>query len=178
MKSNSTDRKIKKVTTICGSLRKDSVNQQLLERIAVSHKYRADFEFIDIRKIPWFLPGLDDADLPSEVKHFYNRLAASDAVLFSTPEYVFSLPGVLKNALEWLVATTILTDKPVAVITAAAGGEKAHESLVLILETLGAKVNTNILIQGAKGKLSARGEISDLETAGQLNKISSFLASI
>ncbi|MCW3124402.1 MAG: putative NADPH-dependent reductase, partial [Bacteroidetes bacterium] len=90
----------------------------------------------------------------------------------TTPEYVFSLPGVLKNALEWTVSTRVWADKPVALITAAASGEKAHESLQLIMKTIEAKFDesTTLLIQGAKGKVG-KDEKVDEQTTKQLSDL-------
>ena len=69
--------------------------------------------------------------------HFRKSIEEADAVLICTPEYVFSLPGILKNALEWTVSTTVFSDKPTALLTASSSGEKAHESLLLVMKTLG-----------------------------------------
>jgi NAD(P)H-dependent FMN reductase len=99
-------------------------------------------------------------------------------VLICTPEYVFSLPGALKNAIEWCVSTTVFSEKPVALITASASGIKAHESLQLILKTIYADVReeTQTLIQGAKGKVGDDGEIKDPATAQQLKNLATAFA--
>ncbi len=71
--------------------------------------------------------------------------------------------------LEWLVATTLLSQKPTALIVASASGEKAMESLELIVKTLGASIsgNSKLLLSGIKGKLDANGN-PDLATAALL----------
>ncbi len=104
-----------------------------------------------------------------------------DGVLFCTPEYVFSLPGSLKNAIEWTVSTTIFSQKPTALIVAAASGEKALESLRLIMTTLEAQVRdeTTMLIRGVRGKIGKSGEISDPDLVAKMDQLmESFLESI
>jgi NAD(P)H-dependent FMN reductase len=68
------------------------------------------------------------------------------------------VPGVLKNALEWTVSTTVFSEKPVAIIVASGLGEKTYESLTLIMTTLGARIpdSSRLLIQGARAKFSIR----------------------
>ena len=80
---------------------------------------------------------------------------------------MFSLPGVLKNALEWTVATTVFSYKPVAFIVATASGQKAFESLDLILSTLTQepiKPTSKLLIQGGQGKITEQGNWADEAT--------------
>jgi chromate reductase len=83
---------------------------------------------------------------------FLSQLAQADAVIICTPEYIFSPPGVLKNALEWTVASSGFSGKSVALIVAATAGEKAFESLQLIMKTIEARFNekTMLMIQGTK----------------------------
>jgi chromate reductase, NAD(P)H dehydrogenase (quinone) len=90
--------------------------------------------------------------------------------LGSTPEYVFSIPSGLKNAIEWCVATTIFAHKPTGLITAAASGLKGHEELELIMRTVEARFSgpTTLLIPGIKGKLDADGAITDAKTHAEL----------
>lgn len=86
--------------------------------------------------------------------------------MVSTPEYVFSIPGILKNALEWTVSTIVFNEKPTAIITAASSGNAAHESIQLILKTIGANLDENcaILIQSPKSKINNNGEFTDVKT--------------
>jgi len=101
--------------------------------------------------------------------------------LICTPEYVFSIPGALKNALEWTVGTSDFDSKPVALITASSAGEKTHESLFLVLKTIGADLteNTALLVSGARTKVNSEGEISDAATLEAISLlIESFLRTI
>ena len=101
------------------------------------------------------------------------EIEAADGIIICTPEYVFSLPGVLKNALEWTVSTTIFSGKPAALIVASGQGEKAYEALILIMNTLGAKVGeyAKLLIPGARSKINTQGHISDELTAKELDRL-------
>lgn len=83
----------------------------------------------------------------------------------------------MKNAFEWCVSTTIFSQKKVGLITASASGEKAQEELALIMKTVEAKFSneTELLIQGIRGKVDDVGNITDNETLIKLiNFINSF----
>lgn len=156
-----------KIFAITGSTRKNSSNFKILKYISESIKN--DFEvdiFEDLSTIPHFNPDLDNETLPQEVESFRNKIIEADGIIICTPEYVFSLPGSLKNALEWCVSTTIFSDKKMGLITASASGEMAHDQLSLIMKTLEAKFddNTQLLIQGIRGKINIEGKITDEET--------------
>ncbi|MFY0687911.1 MAG: NAD(P)H-dependent oxidoreductase [Cyclobacteriaceae bacterium] len=107
-------------------------------------------------------------------------MADSDHVVISTPEYIFSIPSGLKNILEWCVATTAFVDKPVTIITASAHGQKGHEELQLILQTLQAKVCKHrcLLIKGVKGKFSDEGNLVDQLTIQRLRTLVDDLLSV
>lgn len=154
----------KKVLAISGSTRKNSTNDKLLGLLQEYSDSRIDITLYDhITRLPYFTPGMEP---PASVLHFIRAISQADGVLICTPEYVFSLPGVLKNALEWTVSTVVFTDKPTAFIVASSLGEKAFESLDLVLKTLGATTGegSKLLISGVQSKIDARGRWKD-ETA-------------
>jgi NAD(P)H-dependent FMN reductase len=160
------------IFAITGSTRKNSSNFKILKFI--SENLKADFEveiFEDLADIPHFNPDLDTENPPHQVASFRNKIIQADGVLICTPEYVFSLPGSLKNALEWCVSTTIFSDKKTGLITASASGEMAHEQLLLILKTLQAKTTTDtqLLIQGIRGKINQEGKITNEITENDLH---------
>ena len=160
------------ILAISGSTRKSSTNERLIEFITARFKHLTSIELFEgVDTLPHFVPG--DEHLPSSVADFRHKIETADAVLFCTPEYVFSLPGSLKNAIEWLVSTTILFQKPTAFIIASASGEKAFEELELILKTLEARVDNSskLLIQGAKGKISQDGEIENPVLLSQIDDL-------
>ncbi|WP_289665791.1 NADPH-dependent FMN reductase [Flavobacterium panacagri] len=156
-----------KILAITGSTRNNSSNFKILQYI--SNHLKAEFEvaiFENIATLPHFNPDLDTENPPQEIISFRNKIEQSDGVLICTPEYVFSLPGSLKNAFEWCVSTTIFSNKMTGLITASASGEMGHEQLLLIMTTLGAKFDdkTQLLIQGVRGKINVDGEIIGEET--------------
>jgi len=171
-----------KILAISGSTRSNSVNELLLNFIAAQYQSQLDLQLYNgLTQLPYFNLDLENEGLPGAVGHLREQIAAADGVIICTPEYVFSLPGALKNVLEWTVPTTVFSDKPVALIVAAASGEKAYESLILIMKTLGAQVgeHAQLLISGAKGKLNAQGEITEENTRLAIQGlVASFLQTI
>ena len=75
--------------------------------------------------------------------------------------------------IEWCVSTTVFSDKPIGIITASANGEKGHEELKLIMETIQTNftVETTLLIQGIKGKIDKNGKIVNKSTENELRKL-------
>ena len=164
----------KKVLFLLGSTKAHSVNKQIIEYI--KHQLEIDFDaeiYKSIDQLPYFNPDIDTDDVPESVSHFRRAIEKADGVIICTPEYVFSLPGILKNAIEWLVSTTIYTNKPTALITASSSGAKAHESLNLVMKTIGAVIgeHSSILISGVKSKMNAQGEIKDANTQRMINEL-------
>src|SRR5215212_1752843 len=166
----------KKILAICGSTRENSANLQLLHNIAsiTSEEWEVEF-YNELSKLPHFNPDLDkeNEDILPEVKLLREKIKSADGVLICTPEYVFSLPGSLKNLIEWTVSTTVFSEKPVALITASGLGEKAHESLQLVMKTIYADVHpdSQLLISGARSKLNKEGEIIDQEVLIKLKQL-------
>lgn len=161
----------KHILAICGSTRHESINLTLLQMLAEHYAEGFEIQLFDgIDKLPHFNPDLDKQNPPTIVTEFRELIANSDGVIICTPEYVFSLPGTLKNALDWTVSSVVFSDKPVALITAAMSGEKAHESLCLIMRTVGAKFSeqSQLLISGARSKVDKNGRLND-DTMRKLN---------
>ncbi len=164
----------KKIIGICGSASQNSGNLSILKYIAESEKIEFDFEIIeDLTEFPHFRTELTDENVPEKIVDFRNKVSNADGILICTPEYVFSIPSGLKNILEWCVSTTVFSDKPIGLITASASGEKGHEELKLIMETIQTNFteNTTLLIKGIKGKVSQDGKITDEKTESELRKL-------
>ena len=140
------------IIAFCGSIHSKSSNQVILRYLQETFRAQCDIEIFPIESLPYFVPGTAP---PLAVSNLYEAIENADALVFATPEYVFSLPGILKNALEWLVSTTLLDKKPAALIVAAAEGSYAYASLKKILQTLMADLSpgSNIHIRGIKGKM-------------------------
>jgi NAD(P)H-dependent FMN reductase len=153
---------MKKVLAICGSIKNTSANYKLLKTIQTLASSQFELELFDgLSLLPYFDPNPENENNYASVNEFRKRIESADGVMICTPEYVFSLPGILKNALEWTVSTTVFTDKPTALITASSSGKMAHESLLLIMKTLGVKTTDEscLLIQSIKSKMTADGTI-------------------
>lgn len=162
----------KNVLAISGSTRKQSTNEAVLQFIADKYRETLRVEiFTGIAGLPHFNPDLDQHP-PRQVVDFRQRIAEADGIIICTPEYVFSLPGALKNAIEWTVSTTVFTEKPAALIVASSLGEKALESLLLIMTTLQAKVpdGGSLLLSGARAKVG-NGEITDPEAVEKIEDL-------
>lgn len=170
---------MKTILAIIGSASENSTNQRLVEFLASQTKNELNWiVFNELKSLPHFDPELSVNNPPKEVQDLRKLVEQSDGILICTPEYVFSIPSGLKNALEWCVSTTVFSDKPTGLITASAQGEKGHEELQLIMLTLTAKLNpgTTLLISGIKSKISELGEITNLETRSELERfLKSFL---
>jgi len=138
---------VTRILGISGSLRRDSHNTSLLRAAAEAAGPDVELELYDgLKQIP---PYDEDDDLhprPTSVARLSQAIATADAVLFSTPEYNASIPGQLKNAIDWVsrpVATNVLRNKPVAVVgasTGAFGAAWAQAELRKVLSALGARV--------------------------------------
>jgi chromate reductase len=135
-----------RVLGISGSLRRDSHNTELLRAAATLLPSGVEFELYDgLRDIPPYDEDHDQAG-DAAVMRLKERIAAADAVLFATPEYNHSIPGHLKNALDWVsrpLAETPLKRKPVAVIGASTGmfgAVWAQAELRKVLGAIGAQV--------------------------------------
>lgn len=118
---------------ISGSLRLASSNTVWLKvaaQMAPDNIHITVYE--GLGDLPHFNPDLDNDTPPPAVVDFRQRLRAADAVLISSPEYAHGVPGVLKNALDWIVSSGEFTDKPTALICAS----RATYTRSSLLETL------------------------------------------
>ncbi len=157
----------KNIFAIIGSASNNSANEKLVESFANSTTEVFNVTvFKELKMLPHFDPELSIDNPPKEIIEFRKSIETADAIIICTPEYVFSIPSGLKNAIEWCVSTTVFSDKPVGLITASASGIRGHEELQLIMKTIVAKLSgeTTLLIQGVKGKVNDQGQITDEKT--------------
>jgi chromate reductase, NAD(P)H dehydrogenase (quinone) len=173
-----------KILGVSGSLRADSHNTALLRCAARHLPEGVELDVWDgLRDIPPYDEDDDVDPAPPAVAAFRAALAGADAVLFSTPEYNSSIPGQLKNALDWAsrpFATNVLRNRPVAVVgasTGAFGAVWAQAELRKVLAAAGARVVDGEVILGhAHRKLDEGGALLDDEARGQLIEVLSDLA--
>ena len=163
----------KQIFAIVGSASKNSANLKLVYQIA--QRTITDFDLVvfdELNELPHFNPEQSIENTPSKVIEFRRAIEEADGILICTPEYIFSIPSGLKNALEWCVSTTVFSDKPFGLITASASGLKGHEELKLIMRTIQSVFTeeTTLLIQGIKGKIDQFGNVTDVNTEDGLVK--------
>lgn len=129
---------------ISGSLRAESSNLSMLRAAAALAPGGMSCRFATgLAGLPHFNPDFDaeGAQPPAPVAEWRELVGASDAFVICTPEYAHGLPGALKNALDWLVSTPLLFEKPCLLINAApAGGTFAQRGLAEVLRTMNASV--------------------------------------
>jgi NAD(P)H-dependent FMN reductase len=162
---------MKKIFVINGSASTNSSNLMLIDNFINLTKEDLDFTiFNELKSLPHFDPELSLDNPPQLIIDFRNNIQNADGILICTPEYVFSIPSGLKNAIEWCIATTVFSGKPCGLITASASGLRGHKELQLVMKTAMAKFtpHTTLLIQGIKGKVDKAGQLSDPNTAKQL----------
>ena len=160
-----------KLLGISGSLRTGSSASAVLQSAANLFPKEVEFNILNgLEEIPAFN---DSRDLPQPVDQIIRQISESDGILFCIPEYAFGVPGFLKNALDWTVSSTAFSGKPVALITAASTGEKAHAAFLLTLFALGTKLSSgcDLLISYVRTKLDEKNEIKDGETLTAVKKL-------
>ena len=163
----------KNILAILGTASENSSNERLVDYITQA---TADFFNItvlkDLKTLPHFDPELSADNPPAEIAILRNCIEQADGVIICTPEYIFSIPSGLKNAIEWCVSTVVCSDKPVGLITASAQGQNGHEQLKFIMKTIMAKFTdeTTLIISGVKGKINQNGQLTDPQTQKDLTK--------
>ena len=163
----------KNIFILIGSASSNSVNEKIIDIfINLTNDLFSFTVFKDLKSLPHFDPELSVDNPPAAIITLRNNIEKADGLLICTPEYVFSIPSGLKNAIEWCVSTTVFSAKPTGLITASASGEKAHEELQLIMRTMMSNFTdeTTLLIQGAKGKINEQGQLSGNKTKEELLK--------
>ncbi|MFW5702922.1 MAG: NADPH-dependent FMN reductase [Candidatus Dojkabacteria bacterium] len=173
---------MKKIITIPGSIRKDSYNKAVCRYLESLSNEELEISSFELNYLPFFNEDLED-NLPKEVKDFVSAVEKADAVIFSTPEYNNMVPGVLKNACEWLTrgySSYAVKDKPVAIVGASTGGfgtVRAQNQLMLLAQIMGFKVEAGLRlpISNVQDKVDEHGQISDADTQAKLGELVSKL---
>jgi len=158
-----------RVLAISGSLRRDSYNTALLRALRGEAPAGVEIElWHGLKEIPAYDADDDVVPGPASVEAFRELVREVDAVFFATPEYNSSVPGALKNALDWAsrpLATSAFRNKPVAVISSSAGafgGVWAAAELRKVLGAMGARVTEAELSVGhAHEKFDELGRLTD-----------------
>ncbi len=165
-----------RVLGIAGSLRRDSHNARLLRAAAETLPPGVELELWDgLRDVPPYDEDVDGDGAPAPVRALRDAIAKADAILISTPEYNASIPGVLKNALDWAsrpYATNSLRGKPAAVVGASTGlfgAVWAQAETRKVLKAIGAHVLEDELPVGlADDAFDPNGRLLDPELRDRL----------
>jgi chromate reductase len=161
---------------ISGSLRRDSFNTKLLRAAGDLMPADEELEFWQgLKEIPPYDEDDDVQPAPAAVAALRDAIAGADAVLIATPEYNSSVPGQLKNAIDWVsrpVATNPLRNKPVAVVgasTGAFGAVWSQAELRKVLAATGARVvDAEVAVGHAPTKFDEDGHLVDEAIREQL----------
>ena len=130
-----------KILAISGSLRAVSSNTNVLRAAARLAPHGVDIMLFEgLASLPFFNPDLDGDTVPDAVAAFRRLVGEADGILISSPEYARGVAGVLKNGLDWLVASSEFPSKPVALINTSPRATHALAALTLTLETMSAQL--------------------------------------
>jgi chromate reductase, NAD(P)H dehydrogenase (quinone) len=167
------------IVGIAGSLRAASWARRLLRASAQSLPANVEVTvFEGLGEVPLFNEDLESGPAPAAVAEMRQLIECSDAVLVVTPEYNRSIPGVLKNALDWAsrpYGQTVLADKPVAVVATSplpSGGASALSDVERVLSVIGADVvEAQLTVPQVHSRFDTDGRISDPELAARIEEL-------
>jgi len=159
---------------IAGSLRKDSYNRAALRAAQQLAPEGAHVEIFDISGLPGFSQD-DESNPPAKVTEMKQQIRKADAILFVTPEYNYSIPGVLKNAIDWAsrpYGDSAWTGKPVAVMGASVGmmgsaRAQYHLRQTFVFLNMHAVNQPEVMLSNAAKRFDDQGNLTD-ETARKL----------
>ena len=161
-----------------GSLRKNSYNKALLRVAMELVPKSAKLEIFDLEGIPPFNQDLESR-MPQKVKEFKAKIRAADALLIATPEHNYSVPGVLKNAIDWASRPyddNSFEGKPVAVMSASPGmlgGARAqyHLRQVLVSLNMHAINRPEVIVASVEEKIDENGDLTDEKTRKRIRQL-------
>lgn len=168
-----------KILGISGSLREASINTLLLRTIQLRAPERTTFDIADLSSIPLYNEDLEDeSGGPAVVADFRTAIDEADALIIATPEYNYSIPGVLKNALDWAsrpAFESVLKHKVIGIVSASpafTGGVRAQQHLKSVLAgTLSYVVPMPEVVVPAAHTLVSGGDITDERTLRHLDDL-------
>lgn len=169
------------IVAVSGSLRRASFNTALLRAATTLMPEDARLQIGDIRDVPLYDGDLEErAGIPAPVAALKDAIAAADGLLIATPEYNNSIPGVLKNAIDWLSRPPadqkrVFGAKPVAVVGASPGGFGtilAQDAWLAVLRVLGTRpwCEGRLLVSRAQNVFGADGTLTDDRVREQLRQ--------
>ncbi len=160
-----------RILGICGSLRAKSYNKYALQAARAAMPQGMTMEVAEIGDFPLFNQDVCDKGFPEPVARFRRQIAQADALYFATPEYNYSVTGVLKNAIDWASRPPEqpFNNKPAAMVSATVGikgGVSSQYDLRKILAQLGVflLVRPEVFIGSEASKFDAEGRLTDETT--------------
>ena len=159
------------ILAISGSLRAVSSNTSLLQAVAALAPESVNIVLYGgLVDLPHFNPDREGVDEPESLIKYRALLKSADGVLFSSPEYAHGVPGVLKNALDWVVGTGEFVGKPVALLNASPRSTHAQASLTETLRIMTATIveAASIAVPPPGRKLDTAGIVADPEISALL----------
>lgn len=167
-----------KVLGFAGSLRRSSYNKTLLLSATDLLPDDTNLEIFDIEGIPVFNQDLEE-NMPLKVKEFKSKIRDADAILIATPEYNYSVPGVLKNAIDWAsrpYGDNPFDGKPVAIMSASIGmlgGARAqyHLRQMFVFLNIHPVNGPEVIVPFAREKFDATGRLLDENTKKFLTQL-------
>ncbi len=166
-----------------GSLRTGSYNRAALRAAKELAPGGTEITIAELDDIPLYNFDLEASAFPEPAKRLRAQIAAANAVLIVTPEYMYSVPGVLKNALDWIARPPqqpVLVDKPVGIMGASPGPvgtarAQMHLRQILIHERAAVMPHPQLLVADVRNKFDANGVLTDQETR---ERIKAFLEAL
>ncbi len=163
---------------IAGSLRKASLNRAALRAAQKLAPEGVSIEIFDLEGIPPFNQDVE-ADPPERVVEFKQCIRAADAILMVTPEYNYSIPGVLKNAIDWAsrpYGDSAWEGKPVAIMGASVGPlgtsrAQYHLRQVFVFLNMFALNRPEVMIANATRRFDENGNLTDEDTKAHIQKL-------
>jgi chromate reductase len=160
-----------KILAFAGSLRKGSYNKALVRAAVEVAPESVAIEVFDLEGIPPFNQDLENAP-PERVIEFKDKIRSADALLIATPEYNYSIPGVLKNAIDWASrpkTDTPLEGKPVAIMSASTGrlgGARAqyHLRQSFVFLNIHPINRPEVMLSSAPDNVDAKGRVTNEQT--------------
>lgn len=167
-----------KILGFAGSLRKGSYNKALLRAAKDLTPKEAELEIFDLEGIPPYNQDLDN-NMPAKVREFKEKIKKADAILMATPEYNYSIPGVLKNAIDWAsrpYGDNSFVGKPVAIMSASIGmlaGARAqyHLRQTFVFLDMHPVNRPEVMMPFAADKVDSNGDVTDEKTREKIYEL-------
>ncbi|MBY5386710.1 NADPH-dependent FMN reductase [Rhizobium johnstonii] len=165
-----------KILAISGSARRNSTNTAMLQAVHAVAPSEIEISIFDgVGRLPVFSPDLEGESLPEVVRNLIDVIAQSDGVIIASPEYVRSIPGGLKNAIDWLVSGDDIVHKPIALLHASHRGDDMLAGLRTVLATITDRFAGDIFLRLPLMKLEPADVLKAVEAAENRSRVQAYL---